>query len=48
MAVSEPFPLFSEEAVREMRQEIFSKPVWRDHRFQSKYAQCQLRGYARK
>lgn len=48
MSVSEPFRLFSESAVREMRKEILSRPVWENHRFQSKHAQCQLRGYARR
>jgi hypothetical protein len=48
MSVSEPFPLFSKAAVREMRKEILSRPVWENHRFQSKHAQCQLRGYARR
>ncbi|KAF7557271.1 hypothetical protein G7Z17_g808 [Cylindrodendrum hubeiense] len=47
VSVSEPFRLFSDQAVHNMRNEIFSKKVWSNHRFASKYAECQLRGYAR-
>ncbi|CAH0051643.1 unnamed protein product [Clonostachys solani] len=46
--VSEPFRLFSDEAIDEMRRELFTnRKIWTDHRFSSKYAECQLRGYAR-
>jgi hypothetical protein len=48
VAVSEPFPLFSEEAVNIMRDEIFSQDVQTKHRFQSDIAAHQLRGYAPK
>ncbi|KAF5002991.1 hypothetical protein FDECE_10465 [Fusarium decemcellulare] len=48
VGVSEPFSLFSDEAINEMRRELFtSEKIWTDHRFSSKYAECQLRGYAR-
>jgi hypothetical protein len=48
IGVTEPFRLFSEEAIGEMRRELFtSKQIWSSHRFSSKYAECQLRGYAR-
>uniref|UniRef100_A0A8H7NPW2 Fe2OG dioxygenase domain-containing protein n=1 Tax=Bionectria ochroleuca TaxID=29856 RepID=A0A8H7NPW2_BIOOC len=43
-----PFRLFSDEAINKMRRELFTNPkIWTDHRFSSKYAECQLRGYAR-
>lgn len=48
VAVSEPFPLFTEEAIRIMRGEIFTKEVW-DHCLQSTaFASCQLRGHCPK
>ena len=47
-AVSEPFPLFTEEAVQRMRAEIFSKDVWENCQYSSNLAQCQLRGFAAK
>ena len=47
-AVSEPFQLFTEEAVARMRAEIFSKAVLENCRYSSNLAQCQLRGFAAK
>ena len=46
VAVSEPFPLFTAEAVDIMRQEIFRVPD--KYKFQSNIAKSQLRGYAKK
>lgn len=46
IGVSEPFPLFSDEAIDQMRAEIFSDEVWSKHQYSSDLAQCQLRGYA--
>ncbi|PGH15868.1 hypothetical protein AJ80_05399 [Polytolypa hystricis UAMH7299] len=46
IGVSEPFPLFSIEAIQQMRQEILSEEVWAKYRFSSNLAQCQLRGFA--
>lgn len=48
VAVSKPFPLFSEEAVHEMRSEIFKKEVMENCSYSSNIAACQLRGYAPK
>ena len=48
IAVSEPFPLFSEEAVQRMRGEIFRPEVWENCQYSSNLAQCQLRGFAAK
>lgn len=45
-AVSVPFPLFTEEAVQQMRAEVLSKPVWDNCKYSSNIAQCQLRGFA--
>ncbi len=45
-AVSEPFPLFTHEAVQQMRAEVLSKPVWENCQYKSNIAQCQLRGFA--
>ena len=48
VAVSEPFPLFTEEAVERMRQEIFKPEIMANYQYSSNLAQCQLRGYAEK
>ena len=48
VGVSEPFPLFSAEAIKCMREEVLSSDVWKEYRFSSNLAQCQLRGYAPK
>ena len=46
VAVSEPFSLFSEEAIYRMRAEVFSDAVWDNCQYSSDLAQCQLRGFA--
>ena len=46
VAVSEPFQLFTEEAVERMRQEIFKPEIMTNYQYSSNLAQCQLRGYA--
>ena len=46
VAVSEPFRLFTEEAVERMRQEIFKPEVMDKYQYSSNLAQCQLRGFA--
>ncbi|KAJ6441009.1 hypothetical protein O9K51_06803 [Purpureocillium lavendulum] len=43
-AVSEPFPLFTAEAVRQMRAEIFSDEVLRDCQFASTFNKNMIRG----
>ncbi|KAI0016427.1 hypothetical protein F4780DRAFT_759336 [Xylariomycetidae sp. FL0641] len=48
IAVSEPFPLFTQEAVMRMRQEILSADVLNNCQYSSNLAQCQLRGFANK
>ncbi|KAI9821585.1 MAG: hypothetical protein M1832_003259 [Thelocarpon impressellum] len=48
VAVSEPFKLFSDEAVAVMRNEILSDQVWDNCRYTSSLAACQLRGFAPK
>ncbi len=45
VAVSQPFPLFSEEAIRVMRAEIFSQEVWDNCMYSTDFAGCQLRGH---
>lgn len=47
-AVSEPFQLFTYEAVQRMRAEIFRQEVWDNCQYSSNLAQCQLRGFAAK
>lgn len=47
-AVSEPFALFTQEAVQQMRTEIFSKEVMENCQYSSNLSACQLRGYASK
>ncbi|PGH03508.1 hypothetical protein AJ79_07343 [Helicocarpus griseus UAMH5409] len=46
IGVSEPFPLFSPEAIIQMRKEVLSDNVWTHYQFSSNLAQCQLRGFA--
>ncbi|GAD96394.1 conserved hypothetical protein [Paecilomyces variotii No. 5] len=46
IGVSEPFPLFSNEAIRQMRAEVLSDDVWDNCQYSSELAQCQLRGFA--
>ena len=48
VAVSQPFQLFSEEAIDAMRAEIFQKDVQENCTFSSNIAARQLRGYAKK
>ncbi|KAI1799451.1 hypothetical protein F4811DRAFT_568211 [Daldinia bambusicola] len=48
VAVSEPFPLFTEEAVMRMRKEVLSPEVLSNCQYSSNLAQCQLRGFANK
>ncbi|KAL3952160.1 hypothetical protein VFPFJ_02144 [Purpureocillium lilacinum] len=43
-AVSEPFPLFTQEAVQQMRAEIFSDEVLRDCQFASTFNKNMIRG----
>lgn len=44
-AVSEPFPLFTEEAIKQMRGEIFSKHVLDNFQCATKMATNMIRGY---
>ncbi|KAI9930905.1 hypothetical protein ASPWEDRAFT_34590 [Aspergillus wentii DTO 134E9] len=46
IGVSEPFPLFSAEAIQHMRDEVLSDEVFAKHRYSSDLAPCQLRGFA--
>ena len=48
VAVSEPFKLFSREAIQQMRREITQPEVMKNCQFKSNIAACQLRGYAAK
>lgn len=45
-AVSEPFSLFTPEAVHRMRAEVLSNEVMENCQYSSNLAQCQLRGFA--
>ena len=45
-AVSEPFSLFTEEAVHRMRAEILTDKVFENCKYSSNLSQCQLRGFA--
>lgn len=44
VAISEPFPLFSEEAIKQMRAEIFSEPVLADCQYASTFCTNMIRG----
>lgn len=46
IAVSEPFQLFTADAIKQMRTEVLSKPVWENCKYSSNLAHCQLRGFA--
>ncbi|KAI0911835.1 hypothetical protein F4823DRAFT_264255 [Ustulina deusta] len=48
IAVSEPFRLFTEEAVMRMRQEVLSPEVFENCQYSSNLAHCYLRGFANK
>ncbi|KPM44121.1 hypothetical protein AK830_g2432 [Neonectria ditissima] len=45
VACSDPFPLFSEEAIGVMRKEIFTTEVWENCMHSTEFAACQLRGH---
>jgi hypothetical protein len=46
VAVSEPFQLFTPEAIKQMRAEVLSTKVWENCQYSSNLSQCQLRGFA--
>lgn len=48
VAVSEPFPLFSQEAVMKFREEILNEEVISKFKISSNLSHCQLRGFAHK
>lgn len=48
IAISEPFPLFSQEAVNIMRSEVLADEVQEKHFFANDLAPKALRGYAAK
>lgn len=48
VAVSQPFQLFSQEAIHQMRAEVMNPKVMNECKFQSNIAACQIRGYAAK
>ncbi|EXJ75773.1 uncharacterized protein A1O5_00280 [Cladophialophora psammophila CBS 110553] len=48
VAISDPFPLFSEEAITHMRNEIFTNEVWDNCLYSTDFAGCQLRGHCPK
>lgn len=48
IAVSEPFPLFTEETVMRFREEVLSQEVIDNCQWSSNLSQCQLRGFASK
>ncbi|MCJ1307897.1 hypothetical protein MMC25_001545 [Agyrium rufum] len=45
-AVSEPFPLFTTEAIKRMRSEVLTEKVFANCKYSSNLSQCQLRGFA--
>ncbi|KAK1625413.1 hypothetical protein BDP81DRAFT_463939 [Colletotrichum phormii] len=48
VACSEQFHLFTEEAIQNMRQEIFTTEVWENCLHSTRFAPCQLRGHCPK
>ncbi|OJJ42133.1 hypothetical protein ASPZODRAFT_1505139 [Penicilliopsis zonata CBS 506.65] len=47
VAASDPFPLFTTEAIKQIRAEIFSEPVLRDCQYTSSFAKYMVRGMGR-
>lgn len=47
VAASEPFPLFTPEAIKQIRAEMFSEPVLRDCQYSSSFAKNMIRGMGR-
>ena len=45
IAASDPFPLFTNEAVQQIRREILSKPVLDNYQYESTFCSNQVRGY---
>jgi hypothetical protein len=48
VGVSDPFPLFTEEAIRIMRSELFTTEVWENCMHSTEFASCQIRGHSPK
>ena len=46
VAVSEPFRLFSDEAIHRMREEVLTPEVLENCRYTSNLGACMIRGYA--
>jgi hypothetical protein len=44
VGVSDPFPLFTQEAIQIMRSELFTKEVWENCMHSTEFAGCQIRG----
>ncbi|KAJ5380063.1 uncharacterized protein N7496_002491 [Penicillium cataractarum] len=47
IAASEPFPLFTTEAIKQIRAEVFSEPVLRDCQYTSSFTKNMIRGMGR-
>jgi hypothetical protein len=45
VGVSDPFPLFTEEAIQIMRSELFTIEVWENCMYSTEFAGCQIRGH---
>lgn len=48
VAVSQPFQLFSPEAIQKFREEVFQPEVMQNYLYESNLAPAQIRGYAKK
>lgn len=48
VAVSQPFQLFSQDAIHQMRAEVMNPKVMEECKYQSNIAACQIRGYSPK
>lgn len=47
VAASEPFPLFTTDAIKQIGAEIFSESVLRDYQYSSNFAKNMIRGMGR-
>ena len=45
IAASDPFPLLTKDAVKQVRRELFSHDILNNYQFASTFTKCQIRGY---
>lgn len=48
VGVSNPFPLFNNDAIKIMRRELFTQEIWDNCMHSTEFAACQIRGHCPK